>query len=64
LARPGNSFLVGNIWQFISLYPESFVLIQLVNIFKVLLTAKELNETASWAFAQTVLNCQQQHENT
>jgi hypothetical protein len=29
----------------------------------VLLTAKEFSETASCA-AQTVLNCQQQHENT
>jgi hypothetical protein len=52
-----------NIWRFISSYPEFFILTTGKYI-QVLLTAKKFSETASCAFAQTVLNCQQQHENT
>jgi hypothetical protein len=53
-----------NIWQFISLYPEFFVLttgkcIQSVTNSK----GETFSETASCA-ARPVLNCQQQHENT
>ena len=43
---------------------EFFVLTTGKYIQSVILTAKEFSETASCAFAQTVLNCQQQHENT
>jgi hypothetical protein len=62
-ARPAKSFLLQYlaIYKFIS---RVFLYLQLVNVFKVLLTEQRNSVKQHYARAQTVLTCQQQHENT